>query len=504
MAQTPASAAASKADIFVSLSGPSNVYVGQNISYSVSYGNSGPDVATGVVITDTMPAGTSFAPWASDPCWSQSGSTLSCTVGTATVNAVGEIALTLVAPNSPGTVTNTATITMDQRDHTPADNTSTFNTSVTVPTDADVTVGLSASPAQANVGDYVTFFAGVTNEGPATATNVTIHDTLPQGFIYVPDRSDSRCVASGQTVTCALGSMGPRSVDDGGNITAQATASWTFSDTATVTADQPDPNTSNNSATTTVQVIGPADMAVAISGPNSVDVRTVSSYTISVSNLGPDDVGAASLDVNLPAQMSPAGWSSAQGNCQGTSYPAPSYHCDLGPMSAGSTLLVIIDGYAYQEGNGSLTAAVTGDRQDPDTTNNNSQMTITVNPVSDLQVAGGPSVTPGKAGRATVTFTLTVYNAGPSTASSVNLSDTWSGTTKKLQMASFSITQGTCTTGASTVDCSIGSLDPGATATLTVTLTTQGSGTVTDTGTVSAAEKDPDASNNSVTSTATI
>src|SRR5205809_2487163 len=140
---TLASAATNKADVFVGVSGPSSAYVGQTMSYEISYGNTGPDVATGVVITDTMPAGTSFAAYASDPCWSQSGSTLTCNIGSAGVNAVGMIALALIAPSNPGTVSDTAQIAMDEHDHTPADNTSTFTTSVTVPTQADVTISLS-------------------------------------------------------------------------------------------------------------------------------------------------------------------------------------------------------------------------------------------------------------------------------------------------------------------------------------------------------------------------
>ena len=56
---TLASAATNKADVFVGVSGPSSAYVGQTMSYEISYGNTGPDVATGVVITDTTSGGAS-------------------------------------------------------------------------------------------------------------------------------------------------------------------------------------------------------------------------------------------------------------------------------------------------------------------------------------------------------------------------------------------------------------------------------------------------------------
>ena len=56
---------------------------------------------------------------------------------------------------------------------------------VVVPEQADLELSKSVSDAAPNVGDTVTFTVSVTNQGPDAATNVSVTDVLPNGFIYV-------------------------------------------------------------------------------------------------------------------------------------------------------------------------------------------------------------------------------------------------------------------------------------------------------------------------------
>jgi uncharacterized repeat protein (TIGR01451 family) len=256
--------AAGGADVFVYMDGPTTAYVGQTLYYDIGSGNRGPDVATGVVLTDTMPAGTTFLPSQSDPCWTQSGTTLTCRIGYEYANAVGETRLALRAPDTAGSVTNAVRITMDQTDPTPADDAASLTTSITVPTDADIEVDLNAVSDRVEVGSYAYFDVGVVNNGPADATGVSITDQLPDGMVFVPSLSDAACAAAGQTITCTVGFVGNHAVTDPYRITAQTTKLGSFTDTATATANQPDPNLSNNSASTSVTVFGPADLSLTI------------------------------------------------------------------------------------------------------------------------------------------------------------------------------------------------------------------------------------------------
>lgn len=93
------------------------------------------------------------------------------------------------------------------------------------------------------------------------------------------------------------------------------------------------------------------------------------------------------------------------------------------------------------------------------------------------------------------TWTLTVTNAGPGSAASVTLTDTFSGNGTFVSATS---SQGTCT-GTGPVTCSLGALASGGSATVTLTLAGNAPGSITNTATVSSAETDSSTANNTTT-----
>ncbi|MCS7006481.1 MAG: DUF11 domain-containing protein [Gaiellaceae bacterium] len=82
----------------------------------------------------------------------------------------------------------------------------------------------------------------------------------------------------------------------------------------------------------------------------------------------------------------------------------------------------------------------------------------------------------------TVTYTLTVTNRGPDTATSVQLADP---APAGVQYQSASASQGTCTVTAALVTCSLGTIAPGQVVTVTVTGRATATGTHVNTATVS-------------------
>jgi len=93
--------------------------------------------------------------------------------------------------------------------------------------------------------------------------------------------------------------------------------------------------------------------------------------------------------------------------------------------------------------------------------------TITLNP--------SPAVS-----NSNLTYTIPVVNAGPATAQSVQVTDTFDTTnsTAPYSFVSAAASQGTCTYAAPTVSCSIGNIANGATVTLTVVVKPTGTGTL--------------------------
>ncbi len=121
---------------------------------------------------------------------------------------------------------------------------------------------------------------------------------------------------------------------------------------------------------------------------------------------------------------------------------------------------------------------------------------------------GDAEVSVTKAGPATASlgdqasYTVTVTNNSATVpASNVMLQDTVTG---PGQLASATPSQGTCTTTATSANCALGALAPGASATVTVTIEPTATGTLTDTATVSATEPDPTPANNTASATTTV
>jgi uncharacterized repeat protein (TIGR01451 family) len=222
------------------------------------------------------------------------------------------------------------------------------------------------------VGVNLTYTLTVTNHGPSAATEVTLTDTLPGTVTLV---SAPAACSGTTTLTCDLGTLA-----DGASatvtITVQPTAAGTLTNTASVEANEHDPEMANNTAIATTTVTASADLAVAkADSPDPVLTGKDLTYTLTVSNAGPSAAANAVLDDSLPANTTfrslaaPAGWSCTTPAVGGTGI----VHCDTASLAAGAsasfTLVVRVSGAA---GGTTLsnTATVSSATADPNTGNN--------------------------------------------------------------------------------------------------------------------------------------
>lgn len=150
-----------------------SVRTGDEITYNLVIGNAGPANATGVVVTDNIPSSTSFvSAGSSQGACAYAAPTLSCNLGN--VPNGGMVSVTVVVrPNTSGLVVNTASVTGNQPDPTPANSSS----SVTVTVSKQGTE-LKAQPALLSVlnGSLLNltlrFEARLTNGGVAMPNNI--------------------------------------------------------------------------------------------------------------------------------------------------------------------------------------------------------------------------------------------------------------------------------------------------------------------------------------------
>ena len=128
----------SSSDLSLSVSG--SALAAAQLSYTLTVTDSGPQSATGVVVTTLLPSGVSLLTSASSSNCVQSGQTVTCTVGTLAVG--GTTALTIVAQsNTSQTVSLTFKATSNNTDLNPADGSKTVSLAATGTTNGNSTDG---------------------------------------------------------------------------------------------------------------------------------------------------------------------------------------------------------------------------------------------------------------------------------------------------------------------------------------------------------------------------
>ncbi len=276
-------------------------------TYTITVSNNGPDSTIGLVtVTDTLPAGLT-ATAIGGTGWSCTLATLTCTRS----NSLGignnypTITMTVdVAANAPASIINTATVS-GGGDPTPATD---DDPTTVIPTAPDVNLSIEKSHTgnftQGQVG--ATYTIQVTNDGPdATTGLVTVTDNLPAGLTATAITGTGwNCVLA--TLTCTRSNTLGAGNDYPPitltvNVAANAPAS--VIQRATVSGGG-DPTDSEDEDPTTIVPTG-SDVNLAIDKShtgNFTQGQTGATYTIQVSNNGPDSTSRSGIGHRLPAR----------------------------------------------------------------------------------------------------------------------------------------------------------------------------------------------------------
>ena len=113
---------------------------------------------------------------------------------------------------------------------------------------ADVSVSKTASPNPGVAGAALTYRLVVTNNGPALATNVNLTDTLPSGVSFGSASTTQGSCSGNGPVNCAIGTLANGASAVVTIVVTPATAGQ-VTNTASVTASEPEPDATNNTAT---------------------------------------------------------------------------------------------------------------------------------------------------------------------------------------------------------------------------------------------------------------
>jgi uncharacterized repeat protein (TIGR01451 family) len=396
------------------------VRAGTTTSFTIAVENDGPSDAQGpLTVTDTLPDGFSFvsaaAPWVCAPSGGDP-QVVDCETPDASPLVAGGTVAPLVitvavdAAADQDTYTNTATVESPTPDPDTDNNTDTAPVRVVQSADLSI-VKTHSEPVR--VGDDVTFTLAVANAGPSEARFITVVDTLPDGLTYVSASGDGwTCDEEDARITCELPSLAPG--ESAGDITVVATVEPggypTVANTASIMAETTDPDTSDNSSTTTLTVPPLVDLAVTKSHTGDLAVGTDATWTLSVTNDGPtDDPGPITVADTVPSGLRPLtgtgdGWSCALAGQVVTC-------TDDGGLAMGATSTITLTTAVLPSAYPSVvnTATVTSPAEDTNPENNAATDIAPVEGLSTLVV--DKELTAQSDGRAT--FRIIVTNEGP-------------------------------------------------------------------------------------------
>ena len=119
-----------------------------------------------------------------------------------------------------------------------------------------------------------------------------------------------------------------------------------------------------------------ADLAIAKSGPASANVGQNVTYTITVTNNGPDQATGVTVNDSIPPGETLVSASASQGTCSG------SVTCSLGTLASGAQATVTVIAKAVSSGSLSDTATVAGQQLDPNLANNTASATTIVSAIT--------------------------------------------------------------------------------------------------------------------------
>ncbi|MBE9095836.1 DUF4347 domain-containing protein, partial [Tychonema sp. LEGE 07203] len=274
-----------QADVSIVKKGPLYAIPSSTITYTITSTNNGPNSAESVLIQDPLPADLTFVSASDGATYNPVTRNVIWPVIPTLANGTSVIrTITAIVPATPGTVlTNTAYSDSSTFDPVPANNNSSQPTSQ-VPTTiinnlADVVTTKSGTLNSA-AGGTVSYEIVTQNNGPSTADNVTITDSIVPGLTGISISDGGTYDSISGVVTFPLVTLtNTQSITR--RISFIAPASGSVSNTARSNSSTPDPTPGNNDGT------APGASVITILTPNQPPVATPTNLTLGANSSVP-------------------------------------------------------------------------------------------------------------------------------------------------------------------------------------------------------------------------
>lgn len=468
---------------------PDPVKAGEELFYTVTVTNDGPDSALSAIAVDDLPDEVIYLSDDGGCTYDALDHQLTCPLGDLAVGGSASFVIkTLVKSGTvvdedDGTLNihNVVTVGAVSIDD---DTTNNSDTEITfVQDEADLEVTKVCKPdGQLLAGEtgFCTIF--VDNQGPSSARDVVVRDTnLSDGaFTFgaiTPSQGTCGPTVDG-VVTCQLGDIAAAAAGVEGRATVivevSANEGVDINDVADASSATPDPDLSNNQAEGSISVRAVSDLTIEKTGPATAVAGTTVVYDLSITNDGPSTALGVHIDDVLSAGVAILSVTGSDGATCNAGVPGNALlptRCSFGTLSPGASRTMSISVLILPETLGTIhnDARVSSPTFDDDLSDNLATVATAVSADADLSVTKTDSPDPVVAGNP-LTYTIEVLNSGPSTATDVAITDTLPDGTSFVEAVDGNGAEVCALVQPGSVVCELGDLAPGDSVTVYLTV----------------------------------
>lgn len=462
---------------------------GYELTYSLSVVNRGPGDATGVRLTNSLPAGVEWVRLQPEGFLiGREGDQVVAELGALGLGEGVILELTVVPP-TPGPITNRVAVSAaGQAD--PDLNNNTMETVTIVEPAVDLAVSLTPDLSPLPVDRLVGWTLSVTNLGLQTATGVVLTNLIPEGAVFGgAGSSQGEVRRANRQITVDLGELAM-------GRSATVRTYWKVASLGLVTnevavgAAELEVTPEDNWAAREIAVRPEADLALIVQGlPSALVLGDETEWRVVVTNRGPALASDSQLAIQLPSGLA----------LQSISIPASpldpnsgEVRVPLGAPAPGAATEVVIRLLATATGEAGFSLSATTSDADPDRANSRLLRTITIHPRVDLSVSAALPEAPVYFGRELL-LSSTVTNSGPHTADRLTVT---SLAPAGLELLSATASAGSVKWSGSTADFEVANLPAGETVDLSVTVRSAALGSLTNVWIVTSPAVEPVLTNN--------
>jgi|GEM_PF-512680 len=373
------------------------------VKWTLTVTNNGPDVATGVNVSDVLPSGLVYQ--------SATPSVGSYSNGIWTIGDLAKgISQTLdivCLVNKTGVIKNVASISGNEYDVDKSNNRD--DAFINVSKAADLAVIKKVNKTNPNYGDLVKWTITVKNNGPDPANDVVLTDVLPSGLVI---KSTTGNYSNGKWSIGLLG-VGKSLTFE---IVTLVNKTGSFVNRVSVVGREYDYNPSNNNASKSISVPKAADLSIIKTVNESTpNYLKLVKWTLTVTNNGLDAATGVNVSDVLPSGLIYQSATPSVGSYSNGVWT-------IGDLAKGASQTLDIVCIVNKIGVIKNVASVTGNEYDIDKSNNKAQASIDVPKSCDLEIIKSVNNSAPNY-HDLVKWTITVKNNGPDNASGVFVED---------------------------------------------------------------------------------